>query len=649
MENLNKTVKTRMDALRNSERTFKDIYDIMFSVGELTLCEYTDGYRIKSMTYAQYADIIPRAAAVIARLFPERGYIALAMENAPEWVTLFWAILMSGHDVMLVNMRLPMDTSRRAIKRVGAVGVISAENADYGMESVTVEDVLSRLDVPISPVKWGGCIALFTSGTTLHEKVCVYTGEQIAAQVLNSEAVVYQNAEIKRRYKGQMKQLAFLPFYHIYGFSAVYMWFGFFGRTFVFLRDYSGDTILKTVRKHGVTHIFAVPMLWHTIEKEVLSSVAARDEKTQAKFKKGLKICEGLQNAFPRLGQRLSQRILSQVTDEVFGRSVKFCISGGSYLRPSAQKLINALGYPLYNGYGMTEIGITSVELRKKPKYRNLCSIGKPFGSVDYKLTNEGELCVNGSSIFTGMYLDGVYMPFDDEWFFTGDLAYTDEKGYYYLKGRRGDCVIGEDGENLNPDEIERLLMIDHARRYSVLGMDMDGTERLALIIEPDGALTSAHVKSMMFSLYEQLKKLPAAYRISAIYFADGALASEMDIKVSRAGLKRRIEQGSVKLTDAAGYLKRASSMTAEEQQSEITDMVCAAFSDILKKDISEIKPDSHFIFDLGGNSMEYLTLVHELEDRFKVHIGVDEENYCATPAEFSAAISSRLKGGEQK
>ena len=74
--------------------------------------------------------------------------------------------------------------------------------------------------------------------------------------------------------KKQLKQLAFLPFYHVFGLFAVYFWFTFFGRTLVFLRDYSADTILKTCRRHQVTHIFAVPMLWHTIEKQVRAEVA---------------------------------------------------------------------------------------------------------------------------------------------------------------------------------------------------------------------------------------------------------------------------------------------------------------------------------------------------------------------------------------
>ena len=60
---------------------------------------------------------------------------------------------------------------------------------------------------------------------------------------------------------------------------------------------------------------------------------------------------------------------MHEVTDSLFGKSVLFCISGGSYIKEDTLRLINGLGYPLYNGYGMTEAGVTSVELSPVVEY----------------------------------------------------------------------------------------------------------------------------------------------------------------------------------------------------------------------------------------------------------------------------------------
>ena len=65
-------------------------------------------------------------------------------------------------------------------------------------------------------------------------------------------------------------------------------------------------------------------------------------------------------------------------------------------------KLINGLGYELHNGFGMTEIGITSVDLSKDVKTRNSGSIGKPLFDVTYKIENN-ELLIN--SLYIHKYL----------------------------------------------------------------------------------------------------------------------------------------------------------------------------------------------------------------------------------------------------
>ena len=185
----------------------------------------------------------------------------------------------------------------------------------------------------------------------------------------------------------------------------------------MFLKDYSTSTILKTVKKHKVTHIFAVPMLWHGIYREITRQVNNSDEKTQNKFKKGLNLSIRLQNIFPKLGKKIASKLFGQIQSKVFGDSIQFMISGGGYISYDANKLINAIGYPLYNGYGMSEIGITSVELRKKIKYRLQTTIGRPFDSVEYKI-DDNVLLVRGKSLCKTIISENKITQIDNkEWF----------------------------------------------------------------------------------------------------------------------------------------------------------------------------------------------------------------------------------------
>ena len=350
-----------------------------------------------------------------------------------------------------------------------------------------------------------------------------------------------------KHYKGHLKQLAFLPFYHVFGLFAVYFWFTFFGMTLVFLRDLSADTILKTVRRHEVTHIFAVPMLWHTIEKQVYKSASEQGEKSLEKLKKGLKTCTKLQNILP-FGAEISKKLTSEVTDKLFGPSVMFCISGGSYPRDEALYLLNGLGYHLCNGYGMSEIAITSVELSNKAGVRNKNSIGKPFDSVEYRINSEGVLEVKGTSLCIRKLVNGQEQ-ITPEWFNTGDIM-KEEGGRYYILGRQGDVVIGENGENINPDTIEKLFSIGGSKEICVLGLGDKDKEELSLIVEIGPYTTDDAISKIKKEAYAINDTLPSSQAIRKFYFTTDPLAPPSAVKISRAQLKSKIESGEVVINE---------------------------------------------------------------------------------------------------
>ena len=224
---------------------------------------------------------IKLAATSLKKRNIENQFIGLAADNGPEWIILFWAILMSGNKPYLINLRFPVPFTSSILKTLNVNYVIEAkQNIDYGTSIIDFEDLIKENSI-YDNFHFANEIAISTSATTLNQKICIYNGLEFSEQVLNTDYVLSKNKLIKTHYKGSLKLLAFLPLYHIFGLSAMYFWFCFFGRTLVFLKDYSSSTILNTIKKHKVTHIFAVPLLWHTIEKNVLKEVNSKDEKTK--------------------------------------------------------------------------------------------------------------------------------------------------------------------------------------------------------------------------------------------------------------------------------------------------------------------------------------------------------------------------------
>ena len=634
-------IDRQKDALINSGKTMKDVFLNMCAFKSEIFSEIDDGFRARKYTFEEMHGQVCRAAdAIYEKIGATHGYVALEAENCIEWPIAFWAILKSGNKPYLVNCRHPKALSASIVETLGIKYIFAMHKGELEGEYINITSLLSGAEKSVPDDEFENEFALSTSATTLKEVICKYDGERVSEQILDAEKIIVDCERMATHYHGSLKHLAFLPFYHVFGLFAVHFWFSYFGRTLVFLRDYAPETIIKTIKKHEVTHIFAVPMLWHTIEEKINREVREQGEKKEAKFRKGIKICTKLQNIAPNLGRVITRKIMREVDDKLFGDSVAFCISGGSYVRNSTLELFNGIGYPLYNGYGMSETGITSVELRNKPKYRNLNSVGQPFASVEYKITENGTLAIRGTSICKSLTVNGK-TTMQDGWFDTNDIA-EEKDGYYYILGRRGDGVIGENGENINPDVIEQYFRIPEAKAFSILGLGEGAGEELTMIVQISPYIAEELIGEMVENVYKTNESVPSAARVRKFYVTHDAIASETAIKVSRPYLKRALDAGEIKLTPFSEARSLAS--TGENGlNTRVAAKVRECVAEVMGIEAGKIGDDAHFIFDLGASSLQYFAIVGLLAKEFSISSYSEKENYRYTVRECSEYIERHL------
>lgn len=644
MENINKIVKNKIKKLSNCSKHFKDIFEIMHDQEDNIFSEISDGYRIKTTTYKEIKQLSIKLGNYFNELLSnisKGSYVGLMMNNSNLWIASFWGLLMSGFKPMLINIRLGNKLNDDIIKLLNIKMIITDEDYTLNCDKINLNNFDTNsmeINNNYNIFNWENEIALASSATSLNIKICIYKGEDIANQLTNTKYILKNNEMMKAHYKGSLKVMTFLPFYHIFGLIATYFWFCFFGRTLVFLKDYGNETILKTARKHKVTHIFAVPMLWNAISNEIIKEVSLKDEKTKKKFKKGIALCSKMQNIFPKLGLSLSKRLMNDVQNQVFGDTIKFLITGGGYISSSTIELINGIGYPLYNGYGMSEIGITSVELRKKIKYRINASIGKPLPTVSYKIDND-ILLVKGSSICSRIITkDKEYEIDHNQWFETNDIVKKDKKGYYYILGRNDDVVISSNGEKINPDLIEKNITLLNVKRFCVIGIEDEGINKLSLIIEVPRNSTKYKTQKIIDEINNNYN-----FNLEKIFFTYDKIASDSAIKVSRSILYKKINNGEVKLLSYNDF-KNNNEYDQEIINDEIYQNVLKIFCEVLKKDMENIDINDHFIFDLGGTSLEYLTLLIKLKEQFEIDFNFINGDNCYTVKEIMDIILKRGK-----
>ncbi len=613
--NLKDYIQDKIEKFKNKEKNFENLFYFMFCEKNNVFAETTNGYKINKLTYGQCEEQIKVLADALSKqLTLEKGsFVGLAMENSIEWIQTFWALLMLGYNPVFFNLRLPQEVLEKVIVDYKIKAVITDKNT-YSVKSILLADLDMQSASEYTNEVWGDEVVFMSSGTTGGVKLCAYTAENFYYQICDSFTIVQKCPQIGEHFNGELKNLVLLPLYHVFGFIAVYLWFTFFSRTLVFLKDLKPQTLLNTIKKHKVTHIFAVPLVWEKVYQEAVKKVKARGEKTYNKFLKGLKLSNG-----SKLGRALTKKAFKEIRDNLFGDSIKFLISGGSGISKQAIEFFNGIGYHMANGYGMTEVGITSVEISMSHKVRNFASIGYPFSQTEYSLNEKGELLVKGKTRASRIYSDKGNLITDfSTWFNTKDLA--DKIGErYYLKGRVDDLIICDNGENLNPEILEKNFLI---KGVNSVCMFMANEPTLIVSIEP--SFSADKIKEIYENILQILKENQLSDEIKKVVLTLESLMGANDFKVSRKKVAKRYIEGFFAEIDVKNAEKEV-----EKILSSLEQKVAKCFAEVLQKQEDEIGLNADFFTELGGSSLDYFALLEEIKQEFGVEINQEEQLSC--------------------
>ncbi|MBR6271078.1 MAG: AMP-binding protein [Lachnospiraceae bacterium] len=610
-KSINAFVREKLSAFREKGFDFETLFLLMFRERDNILYERSEGFRVKKATYGEAREHILCRAATLRRLLSDAepgAAVGLHLENSLEWIECFWAILAAGFRPLLLNLRLPRPVLEDAISTCGCIAVIS-EAGGFSCMNIRPEELPTEIEASV-PVPFGTELFVMSSGTTENVKICAYGAEELYYQIADSYEIIKKSPRLKKHYNGELKLLTFLPFYHIFGLVAMYIWFAFFSRTFVHLPDLSPQTIVNTIKRHKVTHVFAVPLFWEKVYAQAMRGIADRGEKTAEKFNRAL----ALQQKLPApLGSLFSKLAFREVRENLFGDSIIFMISGGSFLDPAVQAFFNGIGYRLANGYGMTEIGITSVELSRKKIYLQAGCVGTPMKGAEYMIDESGELRVRGRVIAKYVLCGGRKLTaadYPDGWYATHDMAEL-AGGHYRICGRRDDLIVGPGGENLNPNAIEPLLRLP-STEVCLIPANKGVTSSAVLLAEVTRHIPESALTSIRTELIRKIDEAGLSGEISGIVFVCESLIKPDEFKPNRLRLARSYAEGTLEIAVP-------SQTGAEDAADELQQRILPVFAAATGRPIDEISPDSDFFMDLGGSSIDYFAMLSHLKDEFGV------------------------------
>lgn len=595
--------------------SYKNMFHMMESYAGETATEMTgpDGNKI-SRTYKEYINMSYSACAAMQQCREGTGEetVGLIYETCMDWPVLFWGILMAGKIPLLLNPGSDASLLNSIMAEANAGAYVAARPlAGCGLPFIPAEALL-RSRAGGCTEKWGRYVALCTSGTTGSSRIFLYDGETIANQILSFDEAKQVHPDMPFQEGRPCKILAFLPFNHVFGLSVVYLLYSCTGKVLVFLPDKSGQTILNTCRKHGVTHLYCIPMFFNLLAGGIKQKLGGKDPASLSGIEKML------------------------IRKKTLGLKIRSMITGGGHIPQSTLETINGIGYPLCNGFGMTETGIVSVEKSLDAKQRIKGSLGYPFGITQWKIGSgsgdPGELLLKGDALFSASIIRGRIVPRDrTQWFPTGDIVLDKGDGLYF-SGRAKDIIISASGENIYPEVLEDTFAgIEGIKKYCILGIKNGFYEEVSLAVEPEENCDTGRIAQAVKAIN---RDLPSGERVSRIILSQDPLPLSGSLKIRRLQLKQQIESGKwpcVVIHPYSGKTQRIESNTPEaayEDTDAFRSVLCEvmlAVSEAFEKEIRPEDANAHLIMELGGNSLQLFSLFTALEEKYDIDFPNEE------------------------
>ena len=343
----------------------------------------------------------------------------------------------------------------------------------------------------------------YTSGTTGHSK-----GVMIPYRALwsNYDFAVHV---LGKTLKPGDNVISILPMAHMYGMSFEFLFEFLHGlHVFYLTRVPSPAIISQALADVKPVILIAVPLV---IEKIIRENVFPKVQNNRMRLLLNM----------PVVNKKVREKICEQVL-EAFGGKLYEVIIGGAALNGEVEHFLKQIGFPYTVGYGATECAPIICYSDWHEFAEGSCGRAAYHQKVRIDSENPetipGEILTKGPNVLLGYYknAEATEAAIDkDGWFHTGDLGLMDGDGNVFIKGRSKNLLLGSNGQNIYPEEIEdKLNSLPLVNECLVIQED----NKLVALVHPDYdeaksiGLGNEDIEKIMEQDREQLNTLVPTY-----------------------------------------------------------------------------------------------------------------------------------------
>lgn len=366
----------------------------------------------------------------------------------------------------------------------------------------------------------------YTSGTTGFSK-----GVMLPYRALWGNLDFCLNA-IGKHVKSGSNTLSILPMAHMYGMAVEFIFSFCHGCHLYFLtRLPSPAVIAQAFADIQPAIVISVPLI---VEKIIRKKVFPLIQNNRMKLLLNM----------PVINKKVKQRICEQVC-KAFGGNAYEVIVGGAPLNQEVESFLKSIDFPITMGYGATECA----PLITFSDYSDFIpgSCGTPVSHMQVKIKSQdpenipGEIITKGMNVMLGYYknIEATNEVLDsDGWYHTGDLGTMSSDGHVFIRGRIKNMLLGANGQNIYPEEIEDKLNSMAMISESLI---IQNGDKLVALVYPDleeakamGFTTEDLEQIMERNRLEINETLPVYCRLSSI-----KLHKEEFAKTPKKSIKR--------------------------------------------------------------------------------------------------------------
>ncbi|MBF0464168.1 MAG: AMP-binding protein [Nitrospirae bacterium] len=560
--------------------------------------------------------------------------VAICSESMPKWFAAYLAASALGAVCVPIDSELGESEIKNLTEASGAIVFFTGTTVKEKVQSALngLNKTIIPFDSPDFMNAWesktapefdfkhlpsneDGASIIFTSGTTSKPKGVFLTHTNLCS---DAKAAMEQLIIC-----GSDNVLSVLPAHHTYPFMCAFFVPMLVGATVTYPPGLKGADLVKTIRDCRVTGLIGVPRLLEMFLNAIETKITARPAHIRFLTKRLLSLSDFLR----RTVDINSGAVFFKEVLEAFGEQFRFITSGGAKLKPETMRRLEAFGFTVIEGYGLTE---TSPIVTFNPlKKRKAGSAGIPLNGVTIKTlktpgkaADSAEILIKGPMVMKGYFgtaqseTDSVIK---DGFFHTGDIGYIDSDGYLFITGRAKEVIVLSSGKNVYPEDVEAKYLEEPLIKEICVyeGNDERGAASLYALIVCD---TDYAKKMKIPSIHESVKwsinristTLPPYMRLKGFQLWSDELPKTRLGKLQRYIIKEMVKTETVDRSSALQH--------KEEPTGQYALVVLKLIREITEIN-TPIGGSDNLELDLGFDSLRKIELIAAIEKRLKIRL----------------------------